>query len=67
MTPTGFVAPRLWALMRKSQHLGPLLVDRTLVVYYFMIRKTCRGIFKVFQNSQNHLALALGVIFRGPN
>ena len=69
MAPARFVAQRLWALMRESQHLGTLLVDKTLVVpvYYFMIRKTCRGIFKVFQNSENHLALALGVIFRCPN
>ena len=66
MTPTRFVVQRLCALMRESQHLGTLLVDKTLIVTYFMIGETGRGVPKVFDKARKRLSLAHHVIFRGP-
>ena len=54
MTPTRFVLHRLCALMRESQHLGTLLVDKTLIVTYFMIGETGRGVPKAFDKAEKH-------------
>ena len=58
MTPARFVVNTLWALMRESQHLRTLLVDKTFIVSYFMIGKTGRRVLKAFDKAGKSLCLA---------
>ena len=66
MTPVRFVVQTLWALMRESQHLGTLLADKILIVTYFKIGKTGRGVLKAFGKTGKRLSFAHHVISKGP-
>ena len=49
--------------MRESQNLGTLLVEKTLMVPYFVIGKNVRHVLKAFDKAGKRLSLAHHVIF----
>ena len=60
------LAQRLCALMRESQHLGALLVAKTLIVCGSPIGKTHRRDLEVFHESTKELRLSQQRISRVP-
>ncbi len=66
MTLTGFTVTGLCALMRESEQLASLRVDKIVILDHYAIGKTCPEVLKVILTFGNNLPLAHLVIFRGP-